>query len=204
VPQEACDDDTPFRFEDAEPEPRIAYLVRLSDYPHPAAGAVKVAEQRFRRELDRQLGSDVVPALCAFQNASESGENDRSKDEIALAKRWMTATFKARSIAHEESSCAHHIIGLASAAICITSSRSRQLITAIFLVTPLSWRSLTSCPYGPDFEFMMNFTYQRQQARRKLFRNLLDWLGCGKAEIHHVDRVVHHQGNCQSYHFRLP
>ena len=63
APQEASDDDTPFRFEEVEPEPRVAYLVRLSDYPHPAADAVKVAEQRFRRELDRQLGNDVVPAL---------------------------------------------------------------------------------------------------------------------------------------------
>jgi len=41
-----------------EPEPRITYLVRLADYPHPAADAVKVAEQCFRRELDRQLGND--------------------------------------------------------------------------------------------------------------------------------------------------
>ncbi|MCJ9671451.1 hypothetical protein [Neorhizobium sp. SHOUNA12B] len=32
--QDATDDDAPFRFEEVEPEPRVAYLVRLSDYPH--------------------------------------------------------------------------------------------------------------------------------------------------------------------------
>ncbi|WP_431113364.1 hypothetical protein [Variovorax paradoxus] len=97
APLEACDDDTPFRFEEVEPEPRVAYLVRLADYPHPVADAVKVAEQRFRRELDRQLGHDVVPALRAFQNASESGESDLTKDEIALAKRWIKAFDAART-----------------------------------------------------------------------------------------------------------
>lgn len=62
---------------------------------HPAADAVKVAdavevaEQRFRREFDRQSGSDLVPALRAPQNASESGESDLTKDEITLAKRWI-------------------------------------------------------------------------------------------------------------------
>ena len=97
APQEDRDDDVPFRFEEVEPEPRVAYLVRLADYPHPAADAVKVAEQRFRRELDRQLGHDVVPALRAFQNASESGESDLTKDEIALAKRWIKAFDAART-----------------------------------------------------------------------------------------------------------
>lgn len=95
--EEASDEDVPFRFEEIEPEPRVAYLVRLADYPHPAADAVKVAEQRFRRELDRQLGHDVVPALRAFQNASESGESDLTKDEIALAKRWIKAFDVART-----------------------------------------------------------------------------------------------------------
>jgi hypothetical protein len=39
---------TPFWFEEIEPEPGVAYLVRLADYPHPAPDAVKVAEQRTR------------------------------------------------------------------------------------------------------------------------------------------------------------
>ncbi|SDI78716.1 hypothetical protein [Variovorax sp. OV700] len=90
-------EDAPFRFEDLEPEHRVTYTVRLADYPHPAADAVKVAGQRFRRELDRLLGDDAVPALRAFQNASESGESDLTKDEVALAKRWIKAFDAART-----------------------------------------------------------------------------------------------------------
>jgi hypothetical protein len=87
----------PFRFENVEVEDRVAYTVRLADYSHPVADAVKVAEQRFRREIDRQLGGDVVEALRAFQNASESSESDLSKAEIALAKRWAKAYDAART-----------------------------------------------------------------------------------------------------------
>lgn len=89
--------EAPFRFEDIEVEPRVTYTVRLADYAHPAADASKVAEQRFRREIDRQLGDDVVPALRAFQNASESSESDLSKAEIAMAKRWAKAYDAART-----------------------------------------------------------------------------------------------------------
>jgi len=97
-PAEPAENDAPFLFEDTEPVHRVTYSVRLSDYPHPAADAVKVSEQRFRRELDRQLGGDVVAALRAFQNASESGESDLTKDEIALAKRWAKAYDAARTM----------------------------------------------------------------------------------------------------------
>lgn len=69
--------------------------MRLLDYP--AVDALKVAEQRFRRELDRQLSADVVLALRAFQNSSESGESDLTKDEIALALRWAKAYEVART-----------------------------------------------------------------------------------------------------------
>lgn len=90
-------DDTPFRFEDLEVEARVSYTVRLADYPHSGADAAKVAEQRFRREIDKQLGGDVVAALRAFQNASESSESDLSKAEIAMAKRWAKAYDAART-----------------------------------------------------------------------------------------------------------
>ncbi|RSZ36890.1 MULTISPECIES: hypothetical protein [unclassified Variovorax] len=89
--------DEPFLFEDVEVEARVSYTVRLADYSHPAADAVKVAEQRFRREIDRQLGDDVVEALRAFQNASESSESDLSKAEIAMARRWAKAYDAART-----------------------------------------------------------------------------------------------------------
>ncbi|MGJ7613702.1 MULTISPECIES: hypothetical protein [unclassified Variovorax] len=89
--------EAPFRFEDIEVEARVTYTVRLADYPHPAAEAAKVAEQRFRREIDKQLGGDVVAALRAFQNVSESSESDLSKAEIAMAKRWAKAYDAART-----------------------------------------------------------------------------------------------------------
>lgn len=89
--------EAPFRFEDIEVEARVTYTVRLADYPHPAAEAAKVAEQRFRREIDKQLGADVVAALRAFQNASESSESELSRAEIALAKRWAKAYDAART-----------------------------------------------------------------------------------------------------------
>ena len=95
VLQESAEDDAPFVFEEGVPEPRVAYMVRLVDYP--PVDAVKVAEQRVRRELDRQLGVDVLPALRAFRNASESGESDLARDEIALAKRWAKAYDAART-----------------------------------------------------------------------------------------------------------
>lgn len=89
--------EAPFRFEDIEVEPRVTYSVRLADYPHPAAEAAKVAEQRFRREIDKQLGGDVVAALRSFQSVSESSESDLSKAEIAMAKRWAKAYDAART-----------------------------------------------------------------------------------------------------------
>ncbi|WP_049794387.1 hypothetical protein [Variovorax paradoxus] len=95
-PQNLAEDDAPFVFEDTEPVYRVAYTVRLLDYPA-VDEALRGAEQRFRRELDRQLGADVVPALRAFQNASESGEADLTKAEIALAMRWAKAYDAART-----------------------------------------------------------------------------------------------------------
>ena len=97
IPQTDASEEPPFSFEDIEPEPRVAYTVRLADYPHPAADAVKVSEQRFRRELDRQLGGDVMRALRAFHNASESSEPDLTREEMALARRWMKAYDAART-----------------------------------------------------------------------------------------------------------
>ncbi|MGJ7553052.1 hypothetical protein ACSFBI_03580 [Variovorax sp. RB3P1] len=88
-------DDKPLRFEDEGPVHRVPYRVRLMDYP--AVDDAKVAEQRFRRELDRQLGTDVLAALRAYQNASESGESDLTKEEISMAKRWAKAYDAART-----------------------------------------------------------------------------------------------------------
>lgn len=85
------------RFDDAGLMPPDPYAVELVDYAHAASDAARVAAQRFRRELERQLGSEVLPALRAFQNASESSESDLAKEELALARRWAKAYEAART-----------------------------------------------------------------------------------------------------------
>ncbi|QFZ85342.1 hypothetical protein GFK26_22525 [Variovorax paradoxus] len=77
-------------------ELREAFSAKLIDYPHSSADAVRIAEQRFRRELEKQLGADVLPVMRAFQNASESSDTDLTKTEIALAARWIKAYDAAR------------------------------------------------------------------------------------------------------------
>lgn len=71
--------------------------VRLIDPPSatPPEG-IKDAEARFRRELERALGDDLIEALRAFNAASESSAEDLTKDEIKLATRWSAAFDKAR------------------------------------------------------------------------------------------------------------
>ena len=82
--------------EASEDELGEAFCAKLIDYPHSSADAVRVAEQRFRRELEKQLGADVLPVMRAFQNASESSDTDLTKTEIALAARWIKAYDAAR------------------------------------------------------------------------------------------------------------
>lgn len=84
-------------FPERETEPPAAYEVLLADYAHASDEAIGLAQRRFQRELERQLGSDVLPALRAFQNASESSENELSKADIALARRWAKAYDTART-----------------------------------------------------------------------------------------------------------
>jgi len=83
--------------EDRDTEPRAAYEVCLADYAHGTDEAIGLAQRRFQRELERQLGTDVLPALHAFQNASESSEHELSKADIALARRWAKAYDTART-----------------------------------------------------------------------------------------------------------
>ncbi|SOD27685.1 hypothetical protein SAMN05518800_3250 [Variovorax sp. YR752] len=73
-----------------------SYTVRLADYPHEGADAVKVAMQRFRLELDRHLGGDVLRAMRAYQNVTESSQGELVKDEVILATRWAKAYDAAR------------------------------------------------------------------------------------------------------------
>lgn len=58
TPQGQPEDDAPFVFEYTALEPRVAYTARLLDYP--AIDALKIAEQRFRRELDKRRGASAA------------------------------------------------------------------------------------------------------------------------------------------------
>lgn len=97
MPSEPPREPAPPRFDDVALAPPAPYAVELVDYAHAGADAVRVATRRFERELERLLGNDVLPALRAFQNASESSESDLAKEELALAKRWAKAYEAART-----------------------------------------------------------------------------------------------------------
>lgn len=84
-------------FEETKPAALSTYSVRLADCPHPTGDFVKVAEQRFRRELDRHLGDAVLAAQRAYQTVTESSECDLAKEDVMLATRWAKAYDAARS-----------------------------------------------------------------------------------------------------------
>ena len=87
---------------DADPSARNTYTARLVDCPHPTADFVKVAEQRFRRELDRQLGDDVLRAQCAYVSVTEASEADLTKEDVVLATRWIKAYDAARTAGYRD------------------------------------------------------------------------------------------------------
>ncbi|OAK55095.1 hypothetical protein A3K87_04530 [Variovorax paradoxus] len=95
-------DDEPLDFSDAAAAGQCAYTVRFLDYPHPTADIVKVAEQRFRRELERHLGDDVLRAQRAYVSVSEASEADLTKEEVILATRWVKAYDAARTAGYRD------------------------------------------------------------------------------------------------------
>lgn len=95
---EAFADDEPLDLSDVGASNHCAYTVRFVDYPHPTADVVRVAEQRFRRELDRQLGDDVLRAQRAYVSVTEASEADLTKEEVILATRWTKAYAAARDV----------------------------------------------------------------------------------------------------------
>lgn len=101
VPQVPVDDEPP-DFSGAATARRSVYMVLLVDYPHPTADIVRVAEQRFRRELERQLGDDVLRAQRAYVSVTEASEADLTKDEVILATRWVKAYDSARTAAYRD------------------------------------------------------------------------------------------------------
>ncbi|RYH70481.1 MAG: hypothetical protein EON54_01395 [Alcaligenaceae bacterium] len=67
------------------------YTVTLMDFPDLPTSVAAEAENRFRRALDKALGEDVMLVFQAFRAAEESGEDELTKQEIALAEQWPRA-----------------------------------------------------------------------------------------------------------------
>jgi len=101
-PLEAPVDDEPIDFSSASAAGHGAYIVRFMDYPHPTADIVRVAEQRFRRELEKHLGEEVLRAQRAYVSVTEASEAELTKDEVVLATRWVKAYDAARTAAYRD------------------------------------------------------------------------------------------------------
>ncbi|RYF59014.1 MAG: hypothetical protein EOO27_10660 [Comamonadaceae bacterium] len=75
----------------------MPYTVTLQEYPGATPDALSAATTRFRRELDKKLGDKADAALKAFQNASESGADEVTKEEHRLASTYAAAYEAART-----------------------------------------------------------------------------------------------------------
>ena len=72
------------------------------DAPNLGAYIVQVAEQRFRRELDRHLGDDVLRTQRVYVSATEANEVDLTKEEVILATCWVKAYDAAKTSGHRD------------------------------------------------------------------------------------------------------
>jgi len=95
-------DDEALNFSSSTAAGHSAYMVRFVDYPHPTADIVRVAEQRFRRELEKHLGDDVLRAQRAYVSVTEASEAELTKEEVVLATRWVKAYDAARTAAYRD------------------------------------------------------------------------------------------------------
>lgn len=76
------------------------YAIMLNDPPSDAPErALKDAENRYQRTLERALGGpeNVITAYRAWQTAEETSEAEMSEEDIAMAKKWLAATSRARN-----------------------------------------------------------------------------------------------------------
>lgn len=74
----------------------IETTIRLREFPGLPPEGIATAEKRFRAALEKALGEDLGQVLKAYMNASESGADELSADEIALASAWPKAYEKAK------------------------------------------------------------------------------------------------------------
>lgn len=77
----------------------MTYTITLQDAPAGITDrARRDAEDRFRRTLERSLGSSdaVLPAYRAWQQTEDAVEAEISAEDMTLAKHWIAAATRAR------------------------------------------------------------------------------------------------------------
>ncbi|AZV93609.1 hypothetical protein [Kerstersia gyiorum] len=78
----------------------MPYIITLQDAPTELPERARTdAESRFRRTLERALGGPdaVADTYRAWQQAEEASEMEMRPEDIALAKKWITAAMRARN-----------------------------------------------------------------------------------------------------------
>lgn len=74
----------------------MTYIAKLLEFPGLPPELISTAEKRFRTTLEKALGDDLEQVLRAYSNAAESGGDDLSVDEMAMASAWPKAYEKAK------------------------------------------------------------------------------------------------------------
>lgn len=74
----------------------MAYTAKLREFPGLPVELIATAEKRFRAVLEKDLGDSLEHLLEAYSTAAESGADEMSADEHALASAWPKAYEKAK------------------------------------------------------------------------------------------------------------
>jgi len=76
----------------------MPYSITLQDFPDIPEDTRVKAEDRYRRALEKALGGpdEVVPAYRAWLSASESGNDQLGREDVAQASKWQKASDLAR------------------------------------------------------------------------------------------------------------
>ena len=76
----------------------MTYTITLQDFPEIPENTRMKAEDQYRRALEKALGGsdEVEPAYRAWLSASESGNDQLGKEDVAQASKWQKASDLAR------------------------------------------------------------------------------------------------------------
>ena len=72
----------------------MTYTITLQDFPDIPEDTRVKAEEQYRRALEKALGGidEVLPIYRAWLNVSESGNDQLSKADVAMATKWEKAS----------------------------------------------------------------------------------------------------------------